>query len=251
MRKWPSILTWWSHSLPLQLPPRFPQTSPEFLCYISSYRPVISTWTFCKFFRPIYSRSFQSPFILWVCSSSVNGAAIQPISDPSQRARFTSNSFLFYPHIQLATLNSPAFLCPPSHWHCLNSSFHGISPGLLQHCPNSVISRLRFHTWEIFKYGKRKGEGSLNSHQLFILLSKDILNSSVLWEKLLKFADSDQFYDPAYGIPWWPFHALKRTCITQLLCLVFYKCQLDKVVHDAVQILFIIIIFLSTRSIHN
>ena len=114
MRKWPSILTWWSHSLPpLQLPPRFPQTSPEFLCYISNYRLVISTWTFCKFFRPIYSRSFQSPFILWVCSSSVNDAAIHPISDPSQRARFTSNSFLFYPHIQLATLNSPAFLCPP------------------------------------------------------------------------------------------------------------------------------------------
>lgn len=178
MRKWPSILTWWSHSLPpLQLPPRFPQTSPEFLCYISSYRPVISTWTFCKFFRPIYSRSFQSPFILWVCSSSVNGAAIQPISDASQRASFTSNSFLFYPHIQLATLNFPAFLCLPSHWHCLNSSFHGVSPGLLQHCPNSVISRLRFHTWEIFKYGKRKGEGSLYSHQLFILLSKDILKN--------------------------------------------------------------------------
>lgn len=90
MREWPSILTGWSHSLPpLQLPPRFLQISPELLAYIFSYRLAISTWTFRKFLRLIYSRSFRNPFTLWVCSSSVNGAAIHSVSDPSQRARCT------------------------------------------------------------------------------------------------------------------------------------------------------------------
>lgn len=40
---------------------------------------------------------------------------------------------------------------PPAQWHCINSSFHGISPGLFQHCLNSMVSRLRFQIWEIFK----------------------------------------------------------------------------------------------------
>lgn len=83
---------------PLQLPPRFLQIPPDFLAYISSYRLAITTWISCKFLRLVYSRSFHNPFTFQVCSSPVNDAATPPISDPRERARFTSDSFLSFSH---------------------------------------------------------------------------------------------------------------------------------------------------------
>lgn len=73
------------------------------------------------------------PFIQSVTQTREQGSPATPFSPILSFNWLLSTLLPFYPH-----------------WQCLNVTFHGISPGLLQHYPKSAISRLEFHILEIF-----------------------------------------------------------------------------------------------------